>query len=436
MRVRLYIVILVALATALTVTFLAMGGLPGVWNLLLVVAFAALIALAARFPLHFDFKNNVILDTGLIYTAVLLLPPGQAMIAAGCGAFCGHLIRRADPIENAFNSSQTMLQAGMAGLALLAFGWAPSATSFSTAADLFPPVVAAASIYLTNTLLVAGVIALQSGLSPFAIWWESLTRHDGLEQISQFILALIAAVLAEINVWLVPLLGVPLFTVFIAVQRQSRLRFETIFAVEMLADLVDRRDPYTANHSRSVAAYAREIATRMQLGTEAITLIERAGRVHDLGKIVIDRSLLAKPGKLTDEEWAIFEEHPVVGAEILDAFDDFRSGTALVRSHHERMDGNGYPDRLSGEAIPLGARILAVADAFDAMASARPYRPGLPREVVLSELANGRGTHWDARVVDTLLELIAEGRIRFTDQRDHPQVIDGVDRPAPQRRVA
>jgi HD-GYP domain-containing protein (c-di-GMP phosphodiesterase class II) len=219
--------------------------------------------------------------------------------------------------------------------------------------------------------------------------------------------------------------------VFVAVQRQSRLRFQTIDAVEMLADLVDRRDPYTANHSRSVAGYAREIATRMGLGADQIMLIERAGRVHDLGKIVIDRSLLAKPGKLTSEEWAIFEDHPLVGAEILETFEEFRMGVAYVRSHHERIDGNGYPDGLVGEAIPLGARILAVADGFDAMASARPYRAGLPPEVVLAELVEGRDTQWDATAVDALLALIAERRIRFAEHAQHPEIFDGSDRPSP-----
>ena len=431
MRVRLYISSLVLMAGTLTAALLIQGGRPEVRDLLLAAVLSVLIALASRTPLHFDFKSNVILDTGLIYAAVLLLPPGMAVLATTCGALAGHLIRRADGIEAAFNVSQSSLQAGLASLVLVAAGWEHSRSAFDSVSDMAGPLGAALAIHLVNTWLVALVIALQSGLSPFSIWWHSLTRSDGLEQVSQFVLGLVAAIMAVTNAWLVPVLIVPLGTVFVAVKRHSRLRFQTIFAVEMLADLVDRRDPYTANHSRRVAAYAREIATRMNLSSEDITEIERAGAVHDLGKIIIDRSLLAKPGKLTDEEWELFREHPVIGAEILEAFHEFRAGVAYVRSHHERIAGRGYPDGLTGDEIPLGARILAVADGFDAMASARPYRAGLPPEVVLAELEKGRGTQWDAQAVDALLELIAEGRIRFSEQPDHPVVVDGVGHPMP-----
>jgi len=435
MRIRTFIMSLALLASLLAGMLLFQAGPPDIRDILLAIGLGALIAVASRTPLHFDFKSNIILDTGLIYAAVLLLPPGMAMLATACGALLGHISRRAEPIEAAFNVSQAALQAGLAGLVLLEAGWESSSTSFDAVTGIVPPLGAAVVIYLVNTVLVAVVIALQSRLSPLGLWWGSLTRADGLEQVSQFVLGLIAAVMAETNAWLVPLLIVPLGTVFVAVKRHSRLRFQTNFAVEMLADLVDRRDPYTANHSRSVAAYAREIATRMNLSAEEITEIERAAAVHDLGKIIIDRSLLSKPGKLTEEEWAQFREHPAVGAEILAAFEEFRTGVAYVRSHHERFDGHGYPDGLAGEEIPLGARILAVADSFDAMASARPYRAGLPPEVVLAELEKGRGTQWDAAAVDALLELIAEGRIRFSEGRDHPIVDDGVDSPAPSLRL-
>jgi putative two-component system response regulator len=148
--------------------------------------------------------------------------------------------------------------------------------------------------------------------------------------------------------------------------------------------------------------------------------------VHDIGKIVIDLSLLSKPGKLTDEEWKIFQQHPVTGVQMLSLFPDFADGIALVRSHHERIDGRGYPDGKAGDAIPLGARILAVADGFDAMASPRPYRGALPAEVVLSELREGRGSHWDADVVDVLLHLIDIGRVVVGDSDERPYVVDSI----------
>ncbi|MEZ4523879.1 MAG: HD-GYP domain-containing protein [Thermomicrobiales bacterium] len=209
-------------------------------------------------------------------------------------------------------------------------------------------------------------------------------------------------------------------------KRENALRERTINSVRRIADLVDVRDPYTASHSRRVAAIAREIATEMGLDPSEIIVIERAGYVHDIGKIVIDLGLLAKPSKLTDEEWKIFQQHPATGVQMLELYPDFADGIALVRSHHERVDGRGYPDGLVGEAIPIGARILAVADGFDAMASPRPYRDALPAEVVLGELQKGRGTQWDANAIDALLRLISTGRVNIGDANQRPYIVDSI----------
>ncbi len=122
--------------------------------------------------------------------------------------------------------------------------------------------------------------------------------------------------------------------------------------------------------------------------------------MHDLGKIAVPDSVLHKHGRLTDEEFALMKKHPQDGAEILSKFPEYRAGRELVLAHHERIDGRGYPHGLSGDAIPLGARVIAVADAWDAMTSDRPYREALPQSVALAELMSGRGTQWDAAVVE------------------------------------
>jgi HD-GYP domain-containing protein (c-di-GMP phosphodiesterase class II) len=246
-----------------------------------------------------------------------------------------------------------------------------------------------------------------------------------VELVGQFAVGLFAAMVAVEHPWAVLLFSVPAYIIRTSLKRQHDLRVRSIHAVESLADLVDLRDPYTAEHSRRVAEIAREIATEMGLDYEEVDLIARAGRVHDLGKTFIDISLLTKPGRLTEEEWSIFEEHPVDGVKILDLFPDFADGRVLVRAHHERIDGQGYPDGLRGSDIPLGARILAVADGFDAMASARPYREALARDVVLSELKRGRGSQWDEEVIDVLLTLIDRRRVRFGNSFGPPRVVDG-----------
>jgi HD-GYP domain-containing protein (c-di-GMP phosphodiesterase class II) len=146
-----------------------------------------------------------------------------------------------------------------------------------------------------------------------------------------------------------------------------------------LANALEAKDLYTRGHSERVAALARRIALQAGVPRAGAEIIAHAGRLHDLGKIAVPESVLRKPGALSAEEWAVLRQHPVIGAQIVAPLDFFADGAVIVRHHHERHDGSGYPDGLRGELIPLGARIVAVADIYDALTSDRPYRGRLPR---------------------------------------------------------
>jgi len=173
--------------------------------------------------------------------------------------------------------------------------------------------------------------------------------------------------------------------------------------VRSLASALDAKDAYTHGHSSRVADLATELAHRLGLDHRSAEALQLAGILHDIGKIGIDDSVLKKPGKLTPEEFDQIKLHPVLGYEILKDIRPFRHILPAVRHHHEAWDGSGYPDGLAGEEIPRDAQILAVADAFDAMVSDRPYRKGMPLEKVRKIFEEGRGTQWAADVVDVLL---------------------------------
>lgn len=192
------------------------------------------------------------------------------------------------------------------------------------------------------------------------------------------------------------------------VQEQAK-RLEQLFfaSIQSLADALEVKDPYTAGHSMRVSRYSTRIARAMGLEDEVIRQIELGGRVHDIGKIGVREAVLNKPGPLTDEEYAHIMTHPVVGWRILlPLLSDMPLALNVVRSHHERVDGRGIPDRLAGGDIPLEARITAVADTFDAMTSGRPYRPGLPVSAACAELERCRGTQFDPDVVRAFLGVI------------------------------
>lgn len=190
-----------------------------------------------------------------------------------------------------------------------------------------------------------------------------------------------------------------------------------------MARMVEMRDPYTAGHQERVAVLAQAMGWEMGLDEGTLRVLNMGARIHDIGKIGVPSDILAKPGRISDAEFELIKAHTQIGDEIL------RSGPppevlpapireavpAIIRSHHERLDGSGYPDRLQGNEIPLEARIVAVADVVEAMISHRPYRPGLGVDTALEAIERERGDKLDAEAVDACLRLFREEGFQFPE---------------------
>lgn len=200
--------------------------------------------------------------------------------------------------------------------------------------------------------------------------------------------------------------------------QQKKVKELFVQTVTALSDAVDAKDRYTSGHSRRVAEYSRMIAARMGKNKEEQDNIYRAGLLHDIGKIRIPAEIINKPGKLTDEEFDIIKLHPITGYHILKGISDSNYITVAARYHHERYDGKGYPTGLAGEKIPEIARILGVADSYDAMASNRSYRDALPQDVVRSEIEKGKGTQFDPYIAEIMLQMIDEDKDYTMKQTD------------------
>ena len=195
--------------------------------------------------------------------------------------------------------------------------------------------------------------------------------------------------------------------VLAAESRRGQARGSNLAAVLALTEVLDIRDAGTAHHSQTVGRYADAIARGLKLPDDLVERVRLAGILHDIGKIAVPDAVLSKPGKLTDEEWTEMRKHPEVGALIVDGA-ELKDVAAWVGAHHERPDGGGYPAGLEGEEIPLEARILAVADAYEAMTCDRVYRRALPVEVARDELRKGIGKQFDGRVVEVFLAWLEE----------------------------
>ncbi len=182
-------------------------------------------------------------------------------------------------------------------------------------------------------------------------------------------------------------------------------------AVEALNATVDARDPYTAGHSHRVQEIALAVADELGISGKEREAISLAGLFHDIGKLGVPDAILTKPARLTKQEYELMKQHPTDGAEIVAKFSRLEDAVPMIRHHHERWDGAGYPDRLTAEAIPLGARVVGLADAWDAMTTDRPYHRALERHEAERELHDNRGTQFAPAVVDAFFRALGEGRI-------------------------
>jgi putative nucleotidyltransferase with HDIG domain len=412
-RVAIYAAVLVAGAITCASALIASGASPGSpW---VIVTLAVVAALAERRTVRIS--SRVEMSVALFPTlfAAVVFGPLASLIVFAASMACD--FRRPYLKWVVYTASRSITGAAAGGVAAaFANGSAKtfSAVAFATiAAGLTTEVLDVAFVSLTIRFRGAG------------------TFIDGLKTVGPVVasalplqapvVAFLAYTFENISMWTLPLFLGPAFAaqrLFVLYHEQRKLatdlmsvndrleRANLSFATALVATL-DARDRYTAGHSAAVAEYARDIAMRMGLSETDQELVHLAGLVHDIGKIGLPPGLLEKPGALTLHERRQMEEHSVIGERILANVDDYAAIARLVRHHHERYDGNGYPDGLAGAQIPLLSRILAVADAYDAMTSDRPYRDAMPSRVARLRLAQAADSQFDTSVVAAFEAILA-----------------------------
>jgi hypothetical protein len=425
---RRYLLLVILLSTTLSIVLaLAAPGRVSDDDLWRAVVLGLMLMVSERFPIRLAHNTNVSMTTTICVALLFVSPIPLVGLTALVGVGIGRLSRRHDdPSELLFNAGQVAL-ATLAGALIyhatngLELG--PSVASFGPIGAIL---LAAVAFFLVNTALVATAAALNLHAHPLRVW--STTFAEDLP--AEATLATLGVVIAHLSMTLplaLPALLLPVVLVHRSLQQAARLRADTQEALAALVDVVELRDPYTAGHSTRVAEMARALALRLEMTPEEADLIESAGRVHDVGKVAIDPGVLTKAGALTEAEWVEMRRHPGLGADVVQRLSAYGTGHRLVRHHHEAWNGRGYADQLQANAIPLGARILAVADAYDAMTSARPYRQALSPEEARETLRQGAGQQWDARVVAALLDYLTEQQqvAMLTDRSTRPHPTGG-----------
>ncbi|MGH2399113.1 MAG: HD-GYP domain-containing protein, partial [bacterium] len=305
----------------------------------------------------------------------------------------------------AFNTMQTAITVGLAGAVYWSLAPSAPAERFGLA-HVGAALLALGAFFVINSVIVtAGAVLLLR--TQFSSYWRSSFGRTAIPYLSTLLLGVLAAVTFIHTPLLTPVLALPVVAVYRALRNEKVMLRQTQATIELLADTIDRRDPYTYAHSQRVASLAERIAAQVGLSSDDQSAVARAARVHDVGKLGIPDALLRKAEALSPQELEQIRKHAAIGAEIVGRLPEYRQGKEFILYHHERYDGSGYFG-LVGEHIPLGARIIAVADALDAMTSDRPYRRAMADAEAMGELERGRGKQFDPRVIQAVLDLLRD----------------------------
>jgi HD-GYP domain-containing protein (c-di-GMP phosphodiesterase class II) len=397
---------LAGLAWSLTVTPSMASPLDWITTAAVVGFLAAVLVWAGTHPLHLRHQTKVYLATLPLYLIAVLAPPPVAAVAAAVGVLIAQLKMRPQTGNFPSDIATAVGRWSLIVLAAATLAHLPGAAGWPLALRLGGT---AALMYALDVLTVAFELSPMSGEPPSKIM-AAVVRSGGLYEWAQYLVAILAGAAALYQTWTLLLLVVPIHLIYVAFKNAKEVNEGTFRLLESLADTVDLRDPYTGGHSRRVADWSAKILREVNVHGAEADIIRTAARVHDIGKIGVPDLILNNPGKLTAEEKAIMDSHPVRGAELLARFSEFANGQAIVRHHHERWDGGGYPDGLQSWDIPFGARVIAVADSYDAMTSDRPYRPAMSASKACSILRAGRDEQWDPVIVDAFLRCIGGGQ--------------------------
>ena len=414
-------------------------------DLLAIALFTALAVAAEISQISVYGENTVSVSVAVAFTAALVAGiPGAACVSAAIALT--HYVRKRPPFYKTIFNWATHMLAGvipaLTTLALTAFEIDGRLRMQNLLTLIVPMMLAAAAYYLVDTGLIAAAISISKGERLLTTWRENY-RWIAPHYLVLCVLGLFLGIAYIAS----GAIGVFVFALPVVMMRVSQKQYvdktqdsmkelkrmneqlafanHEVLSAHMtmqnlndelfltLSRIIDARDPYVGNHAAKVADYATAIAAELGLSEERMPALRQAGFLHDIGKIAISEEVLHKPSKLTDEEYEYVKTHAALGGEFLEMCGGLRHLAPFVRHHHERWDGKGYPDRLAGEVIPMEARILAVCDAAEAMASDRPYRKGMAVHEVIEEVQRCSGTQFDPAVAEAFVRVAEREREEF-----------------------
>ena len=408
LKLKVYIGAVTGLAIALFIYLVpSLSFTADMW--LVLIFFIVLSTIAEFMPVDLPIGGNVTIGFPIDFVVILVYGPATAMVVTVFGALIGEIGGgKTRWYKIVFNIAQYALSAGIAGMVYQGLGGVIGAANLSN--YIIPAAICAVVYYLINSNLFMTVISIAEEVSILSVWKNRIrgiiATYLALAPIG-FIMAMIYV---AIGIWGIILFFFPLILARRSFELYTKMRIVYLETIRALAAAIDAKDPYTKGHSERVAETSVALAQELNLSDRDIENIEYTALLHDIGKIGIADNILGKESKLTNKEFDKIKEHTVMGAKIIEPVDFLKNSYKAIYHHHEKYNGKGYPDGLKSEDIPLSARIIAVADAYDAMGSDRPYRKKLNHNKILRELKEQSGKQFDPEVVKALISVLDRER--------------------------
>jgi len=408
LKLKIYIGVITTSAIALFIYLMpSLLLLSDIW---LVLIFFLTISVFAEFiPVDLPMAGSITIGFPLDFIIILVYGPALAMLISAISAIISEALeKKTSWYKIIFNTSQYALSVGVAGLTYQYVGGVVGFQNFFKFA--FPAILCALTYCLVNSILVTMVISLAQDSKIITVW-----RLNIKEMIPSYLAEapmgfIMAIVYVEVGIVGILLFFLPLLLARRSFELYTKMRKVYLDTIRALAAAIDAKDPYTKGHSERVAKMSVTLAQELNLSGREIENIEYTALLHDIGKIGIADSILGKKGSLTSQEFDKIKEHTAMGANIIEPVDFLKNSYWAIYHHHEKYNGKGYPDGLKSEDIPILARIIAVADAYDAMNSDRPYRKKLNKDKILKELKDQSGKQFDPEVVKALISVLDRER--------------------------
>ncbi|MEA3314146.1 MAG: HD-GYP domain-containing protein [Caldisericota bacterium] len=414
-RARIFIIFIYLLAiTLFSLSFIYMPSwyrvAQSIYTVLpLSLLFIVFLMIADRFPIVYilrgSSKAEVSVAMALDIAIAFVFTPIVAMLVVAVENLIADSLHRKPWYKNFFNTSLAVISVGLMSIIFSKFFNASN--PFLSFSNLLAIVGAAFVYFSAETLILFGLLSIINRVTFFNFWIENI-KTMWVEIFTLIPLGIMIIYFFQVSPWMNLFLLPTFITIYYASMRRVQIEKETINALLTFAKAVDDRIPDTMKHSIRVANWTKEVCERLNLSEEQSYFITIAAQLHDIGKLVVPDSILLKPGSLTNEEFSKIKQHPLKGDEILNHFSHFEDGAKIIKHHHEYFNGKGYPDGLQGESIPLGARIISVADAFDAMISPRPYKKLITVKEALNKIRKSEGEQFDPVVAEIFCQMVRE----------------------------